>query len=251
MTPALRLTGVSFSYPHHAAVENASAEIPAGKLTVLFGRNGSGKSTLLRLCGKLLDGYGGEIECLGTELRQWERGAFARSVGYLGQFHTPVFPFRVEEVILTGRAGHVRFLPVRADHDAVESVIDELGIGALRGRVYSELSGGEQQLVLLARALVNRPALLLLDEPTNHLDFANQSRILTEARALVRRGITIICALHDPNMAFQFGDEVHFVHRGSLVRAASERPWESAVFREMVPSFTTVTDGARTVIVPE
>lgn len=251
MTPALRLNGVSFSYPHHPAVENATADIPAGKMTVLFGRNGSGKSTLLRLCGRLLEGYRGTIECHGKELRRWTRGEFARTVGHLGQFHTPVFPFRIEEVILTGRAGHVRFLPARADHDAVESVIDELGIGGLRGRIYSELSGGEQQLVLLARALVNRPSLLLLDEPTNHLDFTNQSRILTEARGLVRRGITIVCALHDPNMAFQFGDELLFVHRGAVVRPGTERPWESPLFREMVPSFGTVTDGTRTVIVPE
>ncbi len=247
---AFNLQNVSYSYSQQKVIDNVTIDIAQGKFTVLLGRNGSGKSTLLRLCAKLLSGYSGSMQCLGKELSQWNNKEFTRTVSYLGQHHRPVFPFSIEDVILTGRAGFVNFLPSEKDHNAVDEIIHDLDLNSLRNRVYTELSGGEQQLILIARSLVSKPSILLLDEPTNHLDFTNQARILTLAKSLVVKGITIISALHDPNMAFLFGDDILFVHEKIVVRDGEHTPWESPLLKKIIPSFEVLSDGNKSFIIP-
>lgn len=247
---AFRLQQVTYSYLRHSVIKGATIDIAQGKLTVILGRNGSGKSTLLRLCARIISGYGGSLQCLGKEVSEWKSRDFARTVGYLGQHHRPVFPFSSVDVILTGRAGYINFIPSTKDNDAVNEVIYDLGINDLRNRIYSELSGGEQQLILLARSLVNKPSILLLDEPTNHLDFTNQARILTLAKTLVQKGVTIITALHDPNMAFLFGDDVLFMHDQQIERDEASKPWESPLLKNIIPSFHVVSDGEASFIIP-
>lgn len=247
---AFTLKNVTYAYPNRAVINDTTIDIEQGKLTVLLGRNGSGKSTLLRLCSKLAPGYKGSIQCLERELSDWKNREFAQTVSYLGQHHRPVFPFRVEEVILTGRAAYIDYLPSKNDVEAVNGIITELELDDLRNRIYTELSGGEQQLILLARSLVNKPSILLLDEPTNHLDFVNQTRVLALAKSLVQKGVTIVSALHDPNMSFLFGDDILFVHEKKVVRDNENKPWDSPFLKKIIPSFDILSNQEYSFIVP-
>jgi iron complex transport system ATP-binding protein len=140
----------------------------------------------------------------------------ARLVGYLPQFHQPVFPFRVEEVVLTGRASYVFSVPRERDRERADRAMERVGIQPLRQRAYSELSGGERQLVMIARVLAQEPRIILLDEPVSHLDLANQVRVLTLARDLVTSGLTVVAVLHDPNQAFMYGQEFLFLKDGHV-----------------------------------
>ncbi|MFZ4621557.1 MAG: ABC transporter ATP-binding protein [Bacteroidota bacterium] len=252
MNSAFQLTDVSFSYSGHPVLEHVTIDIRESAFTVLFGRNGSGKSTLLRLMARLITGYYGSIRFHEKELNGCDHREFSKSVGYLGQHHRPVFPFSVEEVILTGRAGHVNFLPSVKDHEAVDAIMSELELQPLRTSLYTKLSGGEQQMVLLARALVNKPSILLLDEPTNHLDFTHQMQMMKFLRSLVeQRKMTVISAIHDPNTAFQFSDDILFVYDHHIMRDDTVEPWNSPLLKRIIPSFAKVTEKNITLIIPK
>ena len=247
---AVLLQQVTYAYPQRRVLDDVNIEIAQGKLTVLLGRNGAGKSTMLRLCAKFFPGYQGSIQCMGRELASWTSKEFARTTSYLGQSHRPAFPFSVEDVILTGRAGYIDFLPSRSDHDAVDEIIQDLGLCEFRNRIYTELSGGEQQLILLARSLVNKPSILLLDEPMNHLDFTNQTRVLSLVRSMVQKGVTVVITMHDPNMAFLYGDDILFVCDHKVKRDAENKPWHSPLLREIIPSFDVLSGDVHTFIIP-
>ncbi len=119
-------------------------------------------------------------------------------------------------MVLTGRAGFVQFSPSADDQNYAELAIQRAGIESLKDRLYTELSGGEQQMVMLARVLAQQPKVLLLDEPTSHLDFNNQSRILSLLRILADSGMTVVIVMHDPNMAFLYGDRQIYLKEGVI-----------------------------------
>ena len=241
---------LTYGYSDRTVLNDVSIEIEKGKLTILLGRNGSGKSTFMRLLAKIINGYTGTIHLQGKELGQWHNRTLAHTLCYLSQNHKGVFPFTVEDVVLTGRAGHVRFLPSAVDMERVIEAIELVGISELRKRIYTELSGGEQQLVLLARSLAQNPEILLLDEPTSHLDYRNQVRILSLVKKLVDHGLSVVCAMHDPNMAFLYGDDFLFVKEGKILRDEQHKPWDSPHLKSMIDDFTTVPYGDRSFIVP-
>ena len=147
-------------------------------------------------------------------------------LGFLPQHHKPVFPFKVSEVVLTGRASYIQFTPNRRDEYQVDKALELVGIASLRNRIYSELSGGEQQLVMIARLLAQQPKILLLDEPISHLDYYNQIRILKLIKELVSKDITVVAVLHDPNMAYLFGEKFIYVHDGQVHEVNDQNAWE-------------------------
>ena len=136
------------------------------------------------------------------------RRELGRLVGMVPQSDAPVFAFTVREVVEMGRAPHLGWLgvPGATDRDIVLAALDRLGISGLIDRLYPELSGGERQMVLIARALAQQPRLLILDEPTSHLDFANGLRVLELVRSLADDGLAVIMTSHDPNHAFLIAD---------------------------------------------
>jgi iron complex transport system ATP-binding protein len=205
--PAVVVRDVTFAYGTRRVLTDLALEIPARALVALLGRNGSGKSTLLRLMAGLLAAETGAIEVFGEPLVRLAPQQRARRIGFLPQHHRPVFPFAVEDVVLTGRAGHAGLAPGAEDAAAVDEALERVGIGAYRSRPYTELSGGERQLVLVARVLAQRPRLLLLDEPFAHLDPAHQAGLVTLLKRLVTEGLTVVAALHDPNVACLHADE--------------------------------------------
>src|SRR5262249_26141385 len=148
------------------------------------------------------------------------RPRLARVFGYVPQAQLGVFPFTVREVVLMGRTAHVGpfAMPSRADRAVAEETLALLGIAHLGESAYTEISGGERQLTLIARALAQQPAILVMDEPTASLDFGNQVRVLSEIEQLARRGIAVMLSTHDPDHAFLCAHRVALLHRGRLAR---------------------------------
>lgn len=211
---------LTFSYNHEFALRNISLEAKEGEIISLLGPNGSGKTTLLKCINKLLTP---RVKCLyidGNDVTNIKYSDLAKLVGYVPQVHNPVFPYSVYEVVLMGRTPHLSTFqqPSEMDLIKVNEVLEITGLYGMRNRPYTELSGGERQLVLIARALVQEPQVLLLDEPTAHLDLKNQISVLKIVRKIVKqKNITAIVSLHDPNLALMFSDKIALMKNGEIV----------------------------------
>ncbi|WON92818.1 ABC transporter ATP-binding protein [Sphingobacterium sp. UGAL515B_05] len=218
MSNSIHIKKLSFAYGKEIILNDVNMSFPEGKLSVILGRNGSGKSTLFNIIAGLEKKYNGSVFIGETERRDWKVGrANALKLGFLNQFHQTTFPFSVVDVILTGRTSFSRFSPSKEDFEAVEQILDRFNLTHLKNKPYTSLSGGERQLVLLCRVLVQQPDLLLLDEPTNHLDLNYQIAVLQAAKELVKEGTTVLCVMHDPNMAYLFGDQFYLMKDNRLV----------------------------------
>lgn len=230
----ISVQNLSFSYGCLPVLHSVSLEAPEGRFSVILGRNGSGKSTLLGLIAGLLPYRTGRIVIAGHDLSSLTLGEKARLIGYLPQFHNPVFPFTVEDVVLTGRASYIFALPGRKDRAKTDEVIEKVGIQHLQRRPYSELSGGERQLVMVARVLAQEPKVILLDEPLSHLDLANQVRLLSLIKELVASGLTVVAVLHDPNIAFMWGDFFILIKDGAIRQLDhGENPWDASTIMDL------------------
>jgi iron complex transport system ATP-binding protein len=201
------LNGISFS------------SLP-GQVTAVLGPNGSGKSTLFKCIAKIWDFDGGDVLISGRSVKDMGHRDVARKVSFVLQDHEPLFPYTVFEVVLMGRAPHLGIFsqPSRRDIEVAEKAMDLLGIHRLADRPYTKISGGERQLVLIARSIAQEAPVMLLDEPTSHLDFRNQVEVMGKVRDIARReGLTVLVTLHDPNMAILFSDKVVMMDKGRLI----------------------------------
>lgn len=174
----------------------------------ILGRNGTGKSTLLRcIAGELH--AAGRILFDGKERAAYSDRAIARKVAYIPQSHTPIFPFRVLDVVMMGRTAHMRYFasPGAREAEIARHHMNFLGIAHLADQPYTNISGGERQLVMLAAALTQQPAFLILDEPTAHLDFGNTQRFLDLVLRLNAEGLGILMTSHFPDHALYLGAE--------------------------------------------
>jgi iron complex transport system ATP-binding protein len=182
----LCIEGLCCGYEKRAILSNISFEFTAGKTLCLLGPNGAGKTTLFKTMLGLLSPLGGRILYNGEDTSSWTRRRFAQTFAYIPQDHTPAFPFTAFEVVLMGRTpqlGAFSSIGTR-DEEVARKVMEQLGIEQLAERDYTRLSGGERQMVLVARALAQQPVFLVMDEPTASLDFGNQARVLERIRAL-------------------------------------------------------------------
>lgn len=199
----LEAKNLSFSFGDHPVLRNLSFSAGPGELIALLGPNGVGKSTLFRCLLGFLRPDAGSVLLNGRELRTMGRPSIARQIAYIPQSSRPVFNYTVRETVLMGVTGSLALLeiPKAAQLGTVDRTLDQLGILPLAGRGCGELSGGERQLVLLARALVQNANILIMDEPTANLDYGNQSRVMERMRTLACGGYTVIFSTHDPNQA--------------------------------------------------
>jgi iron complex transport system ATP-binding protein len=231
--PLVRVRDASFRYGQRDILRDLTLDVRRGEILSVLGRNGCGKTTLLRCIAGALTPSGGSVQIGGEEIHRLAPPARARRIGFLFQDHVPSFPFAVRDVVLMGRAPHLSFFgfPGARDHALADEAIARVGIQELTDRPYTRLSGGERQLVLLARILVQQPDVILLDEPTAHLDLRNQVLTLRIVRALATDGVSLIMTTHDPNHALWFGGRAALMKDGRFVAVgpASEVMTESTL----------------------
>jgi iron complex transport system ATP-binding protein len=208
--PLIEVRGAAFKYGERTVFSSIDLDIFAGEVLTILGPNGCGKSTLLRCIGGALRLAEGTVRMGNDDVSTLDPGARGRRIGFLFQDHTPTFPFTVLDVTVMGRTPHMSIfgMPSPRDTALAEEALDTVGIRHLKNRPYTELSGGERQLVLLSRTLAQRPDVILLDEPTSHLDMRNQVLCLKTIGALAALGRPMIMTTHDPNHAFLFPGRV-------------------------------------------
>jgi len=216
----LEARGLGYGYPGRAVGRDLDLELAAGEVLCVLGPNGGGKTTLFRTLLGLLAAQAGGVRLEGRALGSLARSEVARRMGYVPQGHAAQFAFTVRDVVLMGRTAHIGLFaaPGAADLAAADRAIETLGIGELAGRIVTELSGGERQLAMIARALAQGARLLVLDEPTASLDFGNQVRVLREIRRLAAEGYAVVFSTHDPGQAFLAATRVLLLARGGAFR---------------------------------
>jgi iron complex transport system ATP-binding protein len=211
---------VAYAYPGGPPVlDGVDLELRAGEVTALLGPNGTGKTTLLRLALGLLAADAGQVLLGERAIATLGRREIARRIGLVPQRERVIFPFSVLDYVLLGRAAFLRPFdqPGPADLDAARDALEWLGAGALADREVTTLSGGEQQLAMIARTLAQDPAALLLDEPGAHLDLANRARVHLTLRRLAAAGRAVLYTTHDPGSAALAADRVVMLGGGRIV----------------------------------
>lgn len=215
----LEIKNASLGYHRKMILQNVNMELHTGETICVLGRNGSGKTTLFRTLLGLLPLQSGEILLDGRNLSSWDRTQFARKVAYVPQARSLPFPFTVMDVVLFGRTSHLKSFasPGKEDKAIAEWCLDKLNIIHLRKRIFTQLSGGEQQMVIVARALAQQPSFLVMDEPTSSLDFGNQIKIIRQVNELKDESLGILMATHSPDHAFMCDAKVAVVQEQTVM----------------------------------
>lgn len=210
---------ISFSYNDDEIFSNISFSIEKGDVLCILGPNGTGKTTLIKCLNGLHDISSGEILINGKNISKLSYREISKHIGYIPQSHTPSFPFKVFDVVLMGRAPYLNLMdsPKKEDVEIAIDSLKVLGIEELKDKEYTNLSGGERQLVFLARVLCQKPDILILDEPTSHLDFGNQIKLLEIIDNLSKRGLSIIMSSHFPDHAFLSSTKVAIMKNGGFI----------------------------------
>lgn len=216
---SIEVKHLSFSYGDRPVLHDISFKVNKGEFLSILGPNGVGKSTLFRCMLGLLSGYTGQVLIDGTDTRSFSVRQAARHIAYIPQSSHPIFNYSVFDIVLMGRTSGLSTFqcPKKADTEICEWAMEKVGITRLADRCFHRLSGGEQQLVLIARALVQKTPILMLDEPTANLDFGNQLLVLKQARSLAQEGYTVIQTTHHPEQSFMFSDRILTIQKGTVL----------------------------------
>lgn len=215
-----KIENLSFKYNSSKQIlNNISFNIDKKEIYTVLGKNGIGKTTLFNCLLNLNNKYEGSILLKDRDIKTLKEKEIAKLVSYVPQGTNCTFDYTVFEYVLMGLASNISLFssPSKKEEDKVIDALNELDIINLKDRKFNELSGGEQQLVLIARAIVNNPLVILFDEPTSHLDYENQIKVLRIIKKLNSKGFTIVLTTHDPNHAFLLNRNVIlFENNGSI-----------------------------------
>jgi iron complex transport system ATP-binding protein len=224
---SLEVRDLSFSYESTPILRNISFTMQGGELLGLLGPNGAGKSTLFRCILALEKNHTGKALLDGRDIAAMKRAELAKIAAYVPQVHYPSFNYSVMDMVLMGAAAQGKgwAMPNAAQKKAATEALERIGMAKFRDRGFRQLSGGEQQLTLIARALAQQARLLVMDEPTANLDYGNQIRVLSQIKQLSRQGYGVILSAHNPDHAFLFADRVLALHNNRIV--ASGAPGEA------------------------
>ncbi|EJZ70879.1 ABC transporter ATP-binding protein [Lachnoanaerobaculum sp. OBRC5-5] len=206
----LSVKNASCGYGNVPVLENVSLHIKQGEIVCILGPNGIGKTTLFRSVLGFLKLIKGEITLNGKSKSLITEKEFSKNIGYVPQGHEPPFPYSVKDVVVMGRAANLKRFesPGIDDYKMAYNAMEMLGISYLRNKTYTHISGGERQMVLIARALTQEPKLLVMDEPTANLDFGNQVHVLQCISKLTSSGLGVLMTTHNPDHAFLCCDRV-------------------------------------------
>ncbi|MCK9294617.1 MAG: ABC transporter ATP-binding protein [Desulfobulbaceae bacterium] len=233
MTDLLQVTRAGFAYRSRQVLSEVSLAFKRGEVVSFLGPNGSGKTTLLKIMLGILQPQTGTVLFEGRPLKTIPRRDFARLVAYVPQVHREAFAYTVEEVVLMGRMPYHSFFSAysRKDRDIAAAALERLDIFHLRERPYTEISGGERQLALIARALAQGAGVFIMDEPVNGLDYGNQMRLLSGIKVLADEGLTFIMTTHFPDHALMTADRVILLKAGSVI---ADGPPAQTITREAI-----------------
>ena len=223
--PIVSLHGLRFAYTRGAApvLHDLDLAISPGAVTAILGPNGCGKTTLLQILLGRLQPLAGEVRLAGRATNAIPRRELSQFIGLVAQEEEVPFEFTVLEYVVLGRAPYLDWLsmPSAEDYRVAAAAIARIGITALQHRIVTTLSGGERQLVRLARALAQQPTILLLDEPTNHLDLSNRGHVLKILRALAAAGTTVVFTTHDAAAAASVAEHAILMREGRVLDAGA------------------------------
>ena len=215
---------LSFSYKDGKEVlSETSFSLSNADMTVLLGRNGAGKSTLFKIFLKMLSPKEGRIAIDGKELSSFGSRELSRVFSYIPQSSYMEFPYTVMDTLLMAKASTLSLFsaPKKENEDEAVEILKSFGIGHLAFRIMDNLSGGEKQLVLIARALLQNSAFIILDEPTSNLDYGNQLMVLEKLKELNRNGVGIIYSTHNPELALTYSSKILTLNRGKIATYSS------------------------------
>jgi len=222
---SVQVKNLSFSYGENPVLKDVSFTANDGELMAVLGPNGVGKSTLFRCMLGLLREYEGETLIDGENIRNMSARELARRVAYIPQSHYPAFNYSVFDMVLMGTISQVSGVssPGKKQIELVNRAMDRLKISHLKTRGYTQISGGERQLTLIARALAQEAKVLIMDEPTSNLDYGNQLRVMAEIKSLAEEGYTIIESTHSPDQAFMYADRILAILDGRVLALGPPR----------------------------
>ena len=220
----IEVKDLCFAYPGTKNIlSDVSFSLEAGHCLALLGNNGAGKSTLLKCFNRIHEPQKGTIEVDGVSVHAMKRVEIARTMAYVAQ-QTDAGQLTVFDSVLLGRKPYIKMNPTEEDLEITRSVIRRMDLERYALRYTDELSGGELQKVVLARALAQQPKILLLDEPTSNLDLHNQHEVMRIAAEIARDdGLTVIVVIHDLNLALRYCDRFLFIHKGGVYGYGDEQ----------------------------
>lgn len=216
---AIEARELSFSYGEAPVLRGVDFSARGGEIIALLGPNGVGKSTLMRCLLGFLSPSAGEVLIDGRAISSFSRRDLAREIAYIPQSYSPAFNYTVRDSVLMGVTAKLGTLesPGKAEREQVMQTLSSLDIAHLAGRGSRKISGGERQLMLLARALVQDARVLIMDEPTANLDYGNSFRVMERIVQLGRSGYTVIFSTHEPNQAFRYATRALAMKDGVLL----------------------------------
>ena len=249
----LRVKNVEFGYNSTLVLEGISMDLDRSEIIGIVGPNGAGKSTLIRCIDRILTPGGGTILLDETDISTLSRMEIARKMGYVPQTTTRVFPATVFDTVLMGRRPHLGWKSSDADVDKVLEILELLGIMEFAMRDFNEISGGQQQKVLIARALAQEADILLLDEPTSNLDIRHQLEVMEIMTNIVhKKGISAVMAIHDLNLASRYTSRILMMNGGRIFAAGDPESvlTEENIRRAYGVEALVKSDGERPYIIP-
>ena len=222
----LELDNVSFNYPlGKPIVKNVNLEFIDVGIYSFIGANGAGKTTLLKMCAGLLSPTHGGVKLNSTNLNSLSQREIARNISYVPQNTDILFPFSVLEMVMMGCSPHrhrMNLFPTESHLVIAYESMELLGISHLADKLFVNLSGGEKQLCVIARAIAQKPKLLLLDESTSFLDIKHQKCVMEALDILKQRGILVLISMHNLNLAFAISDRLILIKEGRVLYFGDE-----------------------------
>lgn len=213
----LKVENLYAGYQNYDVLNDVSLEVESGEILCLLGPNGVGKTTLFKTILGFIKPNSGSITIDGKNLLKISRKEFSSYIAYVPQQHEPPFPFKVLDVVVLGRMPHLGALsvPKKKDIEIAKEALLAIGISHLAEKDYTEISGGERQMVLIARAIAQQAKFLIMDEPTANLDYGNQVKILKEIKKLSKNGMGVVLTTHSPEHAFLCSTKVALLFRNN------------------------------------